>query len=180
MKIEDLEKEINSLIEDREKAKEEVKKELQKNQNEISNLIKERTEAERNNDFKTFNKIKTKIDEKKKEKEFIQNRLENLNQPIYNGDEYFSKIKEIENSITEEIEELYKQAKPLVDNLENILLRERRIDDKANQLVEVMKSELINNDNILNGQGTTHTIRKVLKAFQYAHDSVTAVLYRRK
>lgn len=160
MTLKEFEKKIHGIINDREKELEELnnkKVENEKKINEVKGII---NKAKVDNNFKKHTEAKKKLGELENEQEFYTARMEILKAPIPH-EEYFNYLDTLDEMLGEEIDKVFEEFKPVLEQVENILTKERDIWVRAMVLGDLIKKELLNDSILSNGHSTSYrTVHK--------------------
>ena len=155
MTLKEFEKKIHGIINDREKELEELnnkKVENEKKINEVKGVI---NKAKVDNNFKKHTEAKKKLGELENEQEFYTARMEILKAPIPH-EEYFNYLDTLDEMLGEEIDKVFEEFKPVLEQVENILTKERDIWVRAMVLGDLIKKELLNDSILSNGHSTSY------------------------
>lgn len=176
MTLIEFEKKIHGIINDREKELEELnnkKVENEKKINEVKGVI---NKAKVDNNFKKHTEAKKKLGELENEQEFYTARMEILKAPIPH-EEYFNYLDTLDEILGEEIDKVFEEFKPVLEQVENILTKESDIWVRAMVLGDLIKKELLNDSILSNGHSTgyrtVHKLRTYLAVEEcyYKHNS---------
>ena len=153
MTLTEFEKKIQAIIDSREKELEELNSKTVGTGKKINELKETITKAKHENNFKKHNEAKQKLWELENELKFYQDHIEVVQAPIP-PQEYFSYQDELDEIIGEEIEKIYEEFKPILEEVNRLLSKENDIWVRGGQLGYLMQEKLINN-NIIHGGNST-------------------------
>ena len=159
MRIEEFEKQINDVINLKEKELDELTSKKEQTEEETTKAKELISKAKKDNDFKTYNKAKQKLWELENSLEFYQERIEMVKAPIP-ADEYFNYFKTLDRILGEEMDKVLEEAEPLIKQLEYVLDKERDTYIKAMRLGDKIQSGLMDKRTVLNGTITEFRTRQ--------------------
>ena len=155
MTLKEFEKKIHGIINDREKELEELNNKKLENENKINEVKSVINKAKVDNNFKKHNEAKKKLGELENEQEFYTARMEIVKSPIPH-EEYFNYLDTLDEILGEEIDKVFEEFKPVLEQVENILTKERDIWVRAMVLGDLIKKELLNDSILSNGHSTSY------------------------
>lgn len=165
MTLTEFEKKIQAIIDSREKELEELNSKTVGTEKKINELKETITKAKHENNFKKHNEAKQKSWELENELKFYQDRIEILKTPIP-SQEYFSYQEKLDDIIGEEIENIYKEFKPILEEINRLLSKENDIWVRGGQLGDLMKEELAKGKILYGGLSTSfrtkHNVKTLL------------------
>ena len=176
MTLKEFEKKIHGIINDREKELEELNNKKVENEKKINEVKSVINKAKVDNNFKKHNEAKKKLGELENEQEFYTDCMRIVKSPIPH-EEYFNYLDTLDEILGEEIDKVFEEFKPVLEQVENILTKERDIWVRAMVLGDLIKKELLNDSILSNGHSTsyrsTHNQKSYLAVEEcyYKHNS---------
>ena len=155
MTLKEFEKKIHGIINDREKELEELNNKKVENEKKINEVKSVINKAKVDNNFKKHNEAKKKLGELENEQEFYTDRMRIVKSPIPH-EEYFNYLDTLDEILGEEIDKVFEEFKPVLEQVENILTKERDIWVRAMVLGDLIKKELLNDSILSNGHSTSY------------------------
>ena len=143
MRLEEFEKKIYDIINDKEKELDELTSKQEQTKEEINKAKELINKAKKDNNFKAFNKAKQKLWELENTLEFNQERIEIVKAPT--TDEYFSYIDTLDEILEDEINRVFEEAEPVIKQIDELLKKEIDIVVRAGKLGTLMHKALMNN-----------------------------------
>lgn len=169
MRLEEFEKQINDVINSKEKELDELTSKKEQTEEEITKAKELISKAKKDNDFKAFNKAKQKLWELENTLEFYQERIEIIKAPT--PDKYFSYVDTLDEIVEDEINKLFKEAEPVIKQIDELLEKEIDMVVRAGNLGRSMQKALMNNLITSNGRGVEYRLNPTLETLM-AFDKV--------
>ena len=169
MRLEEYEKQINDVINSKEKELDELRSKKEQTEEEITKAKELISKAKKDNDFKAFNKAKQKLWELENTLEFYQERIEIIKAPT--PDKYFSYVDTLDEIVEDEINKLFKEAEPVIKQIDELLEKEIDMVVRAGNLGRSMQKALMNNLITSNGRGVEYRLNPTLETLM-AFDKV--------
>lgn len=169
MRLEEFEKQINDVINSKEKELDELTSKKEQTEEEITKAKELISKAKKDNDFKAYNKAKQKLWELENTLEFYQERIEIIKAPT--PDKYFSYVDTLDRVVEDEINKLFKEAEPVIKQIDELLEKEIDMVVRAGNLGRSMQKALMNNLITSNGRGVEYRLNPTLETLM-AFDKV--------
>lgn len=154
MRLEEFEKQINDVINSKEKELDELISKTKQTKEDINKAKELKNKAKKDNDFKTFNKAKQKLWELENTLEFYQERTKFIEAPT--PDKYFSHIDTLDEILEDEINKILEEAKPIIKQIDELFEKENDIVVRAGNLGSLMQKALMGDLILSNGRSVTY------------------------
>lgn len=171
MTLTEFEKKIHDILDNREKELAELTNKKEQTKEEITKAKEHISKAKKDNDYKAFNKAKQKLWELENTLEFQEERIEIIKAPT--PDKYFSHVDTLDEILEDEINKVFKEAEPLIKQIDKILEKEIDIVVRASNLGTLMQKTLMDKLTVVNGRGVeyrVHQTHETLVAFDKVCD----------
>lgn len=163
MTLKEFEKKIHGIINDREKELEELNNKKVENEKKINEVKSVINKAKVDNNFKKHNEAKKKLGELENEQEFYTARMEIVKSPIPH-EEYYNYLDTLDEILGEEIDKVSEELKPVLEQVYNILTKEREIYLQSKRLGDLMVHTLMKDKVVAGGRITEFKPTQKLKS----------------
>ena len=169
MRLEEFEKQINDVINSKEKELDELTSKKEQTEEEITKAKELISKAKKDNDFKAYNKAKQKLWELENSLEFYQERIEIVKAPT--PDKYFSYVNTLDEILEDEINKVFKEAEPVIKQIDELLEKETEIIVRASNLGTLMQKALMDKLILSNGRSVEYRVHQTYETLM-AFDKV--------
>lgn len=169
MRLEEFEKQINDVINSKEKELEGLTSKKEKTKDEIIKAKELISKAKKDNDFKAFTKAKQKLWELENTLEFCQERIEIIKAPT--PDKYFSYVDTLNEILEDEINKVFKEAEPVIKQIDELIEKETDLIVRASNLGTLMQKALMDKLIVSNGRTVEYNVHQTQETI-VAFDSV--------
>ncbi len=169
MTLTEFEKKIHDILDSKEKELEELTSKKEQTKEEITKAKELISKAKKDNDFKAFNKAKQKLWELENTLEFYQERIEIVKAPT--PDKYFNYVDTLDEILKDEINKLFKEAEPVIKQIDELLEKEIDIVVRVSNLGTLMQKALMDKLTVVNGKGVEYRVHQTYETLM-AFDKV--------
>lgn len=156
MTLKEFEKKIHGIINDREKELEGLASKKEQTKEEITKAKELISKANKDNDFKAFNKAKQKLWELENTLEFYQERIEIVKAPT--PDKYFSYVDTLDEILEDEVNKVLEEAKPVIKQIDELLEKEIDIIVRGSKLGTLMQKVLMDKLIVVDGRSVQYKV----------------------